>query len=83
MKNLSCLSCCQEKARVLVHQGVTIVPVIIGSDLKKEDIKPITDDEDRILPVKPTDKPKDVAENIDEQVKKAVKGNALLFELKQ
>ena len=62
------------KARQLVDQGVTVIPVIIGDEVNKEHVKPITDDEDRIAPVKPTDKPKDVTGNIDKQIKKAIKG---------
>ena len=53
---------------------MTNIPVIVGSDLKKRDVEPATDDEDRIVPVKPTDEPTDVAESIDEQIKKAIKG---------
>ena len=57
-----------------MYQGVTVISVIIGSDVKKEDVKPVTDDEDRIVPVKPTDNPKEVTGSIDEQIKKAIKG---------
>ena len=57
-----------------MHQGVTVIPVIIGNEVTKEDVKPGTDDEDRIVPVKPTDDPKDVTDTIDEQIKKAIKG---------
>lgn len=57
-----------------MYRGVTIIPVIVGSDVKKEDVKPVTDDEDRIVPVKPTDNPKEVTESIDEQIEKAIKG---------
>ena len=62
------------KARQLVDQGVTVIPVIIGDELNKEHVKPVTDDEDRTVPVKPTDKPKDVTDTVDEQIKKAIKG---------
>lgn len=53
---------------------MTSIPVIVGSDLKKGDVEPATDDEDRIVTVKPADEPTDVAESIDEQIKKAIKG---------
>ena len=62
------------KARQLVDQGITVIPVIIGDEVNKEHVKPITDDEDRIVPVKPTDKPKDVTGTVDEQIKNAIKG---------
>ena len=54
-------------------QGVTVIPVIIGNEVTKEDVKPATDDEDRIVPVKPTDDPEDVTDTIDEQINKAIK----------
>ena len=62
------------KARQLVDQGITVIPVIIGDEVSKEHVRPITDDEDRIVPVKPTDKPKDVTGTVDEQIKNAIKG---------
>lgn len=62
------------KARQLVDQGITVIPVIIGDEVNKEHVEPVTDDEDRIVPVKPTDKPKDVTDTVDEQIKKAIKG---------
>ena len=62
------------KARQLVDQGITVIPVIIGGEVNKEHVKPITDDEDRIVPVKPTNKPKDVTGTVDEQIKNAIKG---------
>lgn len=51
-----------------------MIPVIIGKNVRKEDVKPITDDEDRIVPVKPTDDPKNVTGIIDEQINNAIKG---------
>ena len=62
------------KARQLVDQGITVIPVIIGDEVNKEHVEPVTDDEDRIIPVKPTDKPKDVTDTVDEQITKAIKG---------
>lgn len=62
------------KARQLVDQGITVIPVIIGDEVNKEHVDPITDDEDRIVPVKPTDKPKDVTSTMDEQIENAIKG---------
>lgn len=62
------------KARQLVDQGITVIPVIIGDEVNKEHVDPITDDEDRIVPVKPTDKPKDVTSIMDEQIENAIKG---------
>ena len=62
------------KARQLVDQGITVIPIIIGNEVNKEHVKPVTDDEDRIVPVKPTDKPKDVTDNVDEKIKEAIKG---------
>jgi len=62
------------KARQLVDQGITVIPVIIGNEVNKEHVKPVTDDEDRIVPVKPTDKPKDVTDSVDEKIKEAIKG---------
>ena len=62
------------KARQLVDQGITVIPVIIGDEVNKEHVEPVTDDEDRIVPVKPTDKPKDVTDNVDEKIKEAIKG---------
>lgn len=60
-----------------MDQGITVIPVIIGDEVNKEHVKPITDDEDRIAPVKPTDKPKDVTDTIDEQIKNAIKGTLI------
>ena len=57
-----------------MSRGVTVIPVIIGNEVTKGDVKPTTDDEDRIVPAKPTDDPKDVTDTIDEQIKKAIKG---------
>ena len=62
------------KSRQLVDQGITVITVIIGDEVSKEHVRPITDDEDRIVPVKPTDKPKDVTGTFDEQIKNAIKG---------
>lgn len=73
--SVNCFS--KSKARQLVDQGITVIPVIIGDEVNKEHVKPLTDDEDRIAPVKPTDKPKDVTNTIDEQIKKAIKGTLI------
>lgn len=57
-----------------MDQGITVIPVVIGDEVNKEHVKPVTDDEDRTVPVKPTDKPKEVTDTVDEQIKKAIKG---------
>ena len=62
------------KARQLVDQEITVIPVIIGDKVNKEHVEPVTDDEDRIVPVKPTDKPEDVTDTVDEKIKEAIKG---------
>ena len=67
----------QRNARTLVKRGITVIPVIIGSEVTKENVKPATDDEDRIELVEPTDAPKDVKNTIDEQIKKAIKGTCI------
>ena len=67
----------QRNARTLLKRGVTVIPVIIGSEVTKENVKPATDDEDRIELVQPTDAPKDVKNTIDEQIKKAIKGTCI------
>ena len=67
------------KARQLVDQGITVIPVIIGDEVNKEQVEPTTDDEDRIVPVKPTDKPKDVTSTVDEKIKTAIKGKLPIY----
>lgn len=64
----------RSKAKELISDGVVVIPVIIGDQVTPEDLKPITDDETRIQKVKPTDPPKDIADKIDDALKKALNG---------
>ena len=50
-----------------------MIPVIIGDEVNKQHVKPVTDDEDRIVPVKPTDKPEEVTVIVVVQIDKAIK----------
>ena len=59
---------------MLRNQGVTVVPVIIGNEVGKEDVKPITDEGDRVVQVKPTEEPRETSKSIGAEVDKAVKG---------
>lgn len=52
---------------------MTVIPVIIGDEVNKEHVKPVTDDEDRIVPVQPTDRPEEVTVVIVVQIDKAIK----------
>ena len=52
---------------------MTVIPVIIGDEVNKEHVKPVTDDEDRIVPVQPTDRPEEVTVVIVVQIDEAIK----------
>lgn len=52
---------------------MTVIPVTIGDEVKKEHVKPVTDDEDRTVPVQPTDKPEEVTVVIVVQIDEAIK----------
>lgn len=52
---------------------MTVIPVIIGDEVNKEHVKPVTDDEDRIVPVQPSDRPEEVTVVIVVQIDEAIK----------
>lgn len=52
---------------------MTVIPVIIGDEVNKEHVKPVTDDEDRIVPVHPSDRPEEVTVVIVVQIDEAIK----------
>lgn len=74
-KSGSDVSVVKAKAKALQNKGVIVIPVIIGNDVKPDDVIPTTDCKDCIIPGRPTDKPDKTAKELDKTIKKAVNGN--------
>ena len=67
----------KSKARNLAKDGIFVIPVAIGDDTDDGDLTSLTDTPDRVVKTKKTDPTKDVADKVDEQFKKAIKGKAV------